>query len=433
MTDVFSHVSLARALHTGRPYAIAAEPSRIGRLWHVPERHTVQLWLDALRPDRAFLTMDGAEVRVLSPGTANRYEGPDFLAAEIIVDGRLVRGAIEVHTHADDWWKHGHDSDPAYRAVVLHVCLYAPTRRGALPPTLLLPGQIDAPLRETWSAVIPTRHPMACADMNKGRSHPDTDVMLLLMAVRRFRRKCDRIQARYERHALVMEPGDALRQTAWEAVARAAGYGGNEDRMERAASALTIKSILALPSASRAVRMSAAAGKSSAYSGPVGWRQSGVSPSNRPAPRLRWLAAWAGQLADEKWWELLNTVASHADPDIEAYGPLFRIRGEQGSPGPERLSEILTNVVAPLLHLVSGLRDDVRLARAARALYFTLSPAASNRITRIVAPILEPATPRSSQRQQGMIELFTLLCSSAQCGTCLLSSTADRKRCAAGL
>ncbi len=404
----------------------AAEPSYSARQPHVPEKHVVQMWLDAAQPERVFRTTGSAELRVLFPGIENPHDGPDFLSAEIVFDGRLLRGDIEIHTHADDWWKHGHAGDAAYSRVILHVALYPPSRRDDLPPTVLLPWQLNVPLRDAWASVLPSRHPMPCSTKNLRAPHPDAGIMLLLMAMKRYHRKCERLRLRYEELAQLHTPAAALRQTAWESVARAAGYGGNQDRMERAARALTLTGILALHPSGRVARLSAAAGqKSLTHPGPGGWdewRSSGVTPANRAAPRLRWLAGWAECLEREDWWSALEALSSIFNGDASVFLPLFRIENEPGSPGPERLAEIATNVLAPLLWLVSVHRYDDELARRARAVYFTLFPAAANRVTRIVSPVLGLPSRCSSLQQQGMLELFTELCSSSRCGSCLLSS-----------
>ncbi len=71
-------------------------------------------------------TETGAEVQVVYPGRRNTGDGPDFLDALIVTGesdqpGRLTRGDIELHLRASDWYAHGHDENPAFACVILHV------------------------------------------------------------------------------------------------------------------------------------------------------------------------------------------------------------------------------------------------------------------------------------------------------------------------
>ena len=71
---------------------------------------------------REFKTVDGRAVRVIQFGVWNREAGPDFAEAAISIDdGEPLRGAIELDLEARDWERHGHATNPAYEAVVLHL------------------------------------------------------------------------------------------------------------------------------------------------------------------------------------------------------------------------------------------------------------------------------------------------------------------------
>ncbi len=112
------------------------------------ERHLQCVWYDPkLRPAR--LTTDSGEpVRVVQPGRWNFEAGPDFLGAEFRVGpgrGRLVRGDVEIHIRPSDWTAHGHDGDPRYAEVALHVTYY-PLPPSAPPP--VPPGVLSVSLRE---------------------------------------------------------------------------------------------------------------------------------------------------------------------------------------------------------------------------------------------------------------------------------------------
>jgi len=83
------------------------------------------LWFGThFRPDD-LATDDGRRLEVVSPGWWNVEAGPDFIRAELLIEGvgRVV-GDVEVHTRASDWFAHGHASQPGYDGLVLHVVMW---------------------------------------------------------------------------------------------------------------------------------------------------------------------------------------------------------------------------------------------------------------------------------------------------------------------
>ena len=76
----------------------------------------------------SFLTAtNGERVEVVQFGEWNRGAEPDFAEAAVRFPDRegapTVRGAIELDTHAEDWDRHGHGTNPAFDDVVLHLYL----------------------------------------------------------------------------------------------------------------------------------------------------------------------------------------------------------------------------------------------------------------------------------------------------------------------
>ena len=108
----------------------AAEPETDGVAWN--ERHLQCIWADArLRPPLA--TTGGEPIEVLSPGVWNGGPGPDFRGAILRIGGRRAAGDVEIHVRPSDWAAHGHDGDPRYANVVLHVAWFPPAPGAALP------------------------------------------------------------------------------------------------------------------------------------------------------------------------------------------------------------------------------------------------------------------------------------------------------------
>lgn len=100
-------------------------------------------------PSRVLNVKSGKRLQVLSPGTRNLHEGPDFLDAALLLNGSVVIGDIEYHRYASEWKSHGHGSDTRYLNVVLHVVSHDDTNLSESFETLVIH---EDELMETSSA-----------------------------------------------------------------------------------------------------------------------------------------------------------------------------------------------------------------------------------------------------------------------------------------
>lgn len=127
-----------------------SRPRRRAGLMPVPlhERELSRLWEAGRIPAAALVTEDGTPLQVVYRGRPNTGPGPDFRDAVIALpDARLLHGDVELHLIASDFRRHGHDRDPAYSRVILHLVYRAD--RGA---STQLPGGRTAPVVaiENW-------------------------------------------------------------------------------------------------------------------------------------------------------------------------------------------------------------------------------------------------------------------------------------------
>jgi hypothetical protein len=79
------------------------------------------LWKYSLYDKEKLLDNDGNRIIVIHPGEYNRDAGPDFFNARISVDGTIWAGNIELHIRSSHFNLHGHQADPSYDNVILHV------------------------------------------------------------------------------------------------------------------------------------------------------------------------------------------------------------------------------------------------------------------------------------------------------------------------
>ncbi|MDR2512290.1 MAG: DUF2851 family protein [Puniceicoccales bacterium] len=127
-----------------QPYLLAEITGPYGPVC-IHERILQKIWWRGDFHQGDLKTLSGKSLKRLKPGRWNSHEGPDFIGALLEVDGELMQGDVEVHFYGDDWTNHGHDTDPAFNNVVLHVLLFPPRRvqpqqtlSGRIPETLIL-------------------------------------------------------------------------------------------------------------------------------------------------------------------------------------------------------------------------------------------------------------------------------------------------------
>lgn len=70
---------------------------------------------------KEFTTIHGEKLYIQNPGKHNFDSGPDFFNAQLEIDNQLWAGNVEIHLKSSDWYAHGHQTDPAYENVILHV------------------------------------------------------------------------------------------------------------------------------------------------------------------------------------------------------------------------------------------------------------------------------------------------------------------------
>ncbi len=79
------------------------------------------IWKYKKYPLSDISTTSGDAITVQNSGTHNHLSGPDFFNAKLAIDDQLWAGNVEIHIKSSDWYAHGHETDPNYDSVILHV------------------------------------------------------------------------------------------------------------------------------------------------------------------------------------------------------------------------------------------------------------------------------------------------------------------------
>ncbi len=128
-SDVYGRLQQRFAAQAGEGRAVPAY-GEAGQ--SVREEIVRCIWFGGHFPARGLTTDDGRRIEIISPGWWNVEGGPDFVRAEFVLEGEgRVVGDVEVHTLASDWRRHGHQRQPEYNDVALHVVLWEDRREGA--------------------------------------------------------------------------------------------------------------------------------------------------------------------------------------------------------------------------------------------------------------------------------------------------------------
>ena len=116
---------------------------------HPPERLLQAVWGQQRLLRDLLQTLDGENLRVLHPGFQNLEGGPDFRGAVVQFGDQPPRsGDVEVDLRPSGWHAHGHDVNPAFRNVLLHVIWDGEKTAAPGLKTLKLRGVLDAPVGE---------------------------------------------------------------------------------------------------------------------------------------------------------------------------------------------------------------------------------------------------------------------------------------------
>jgi hypothetical protein len=439
-----------------------------------PERLLQAVWQhQRLRRDQ-LRSLDGESIRVLHPGFINREGGPDFRGAVIQVGDAPPRsGDVEVDLHAGGWRAHGHDRNPAFARVILHVIWdgdqpamdFRPTgaadRGGpAAPATLALCDKLDAPLGELsrWLTsepddLLPEAWRGRCATALRALAAEKRNQLLREAAQIRFQSKTEQLQARARQVG--------WEQALWEGLFRALGYKHNTWPMHCLAerrgrwlparsSSLGLQARLLgigglLPPELTRTQASADGYLRRIWDCwwrereefrdcvlPVSlWRFHGQRPANSPPRRLALAAHWlsSGNLVGkiERWCasrvpdghladSLLGLLQIDHDDFWFWHWTLRSPRMKRPQPllGRARLTDLAVNVILPWLWIRAAEGRNEDLQRAIEHRFEAWPPAEDNAVLRLARQRLLGGAPRwalrSAAEQQGVIQIVRDFC-----------------------
>ncbi len=249
----------------------------------VSERLVQKIWARGEFRQTDLLTQEGASLEIVDLGSWNRLAGPDFKNVAIKVNGQLLNGDAELHFFESDWIAHGHEQDPAFANVILHILVFpnkSPKQtsgclvKHSLLLLELLPQGLESYAEEEALGVLAAGEETALEESFLSLPLSERIPQLVKGAEKRWSAK---VAYAAQRIALLGWE-EACHQTALEIL----GYRYNRAAMLFVAGDYSLKSL-------RSGRFSA----TDLYEAGKGrWRLSGTRPANLPLHRLSQYQSW---------------------------------------------------------------------------------------------------------------------------------------------
>ncbi len=450
-------------------------------LKNIDEHFVQNLWNDQRFFSFDLKATDKRSIQVLKPGTWNSDEGPDFVHAEILIDGKLHMGDVEIHVRSSEWYNHKHHLNPRYNRVVLHVVFFdddinlrTRVQSGERIPTIELSDWLDAPIGELFDEREQARdESIQCRVTGRRLKIEPLKSVFDKLGQERLEEKVDTMRT--------LRIGIDFEQLLYEGIMDALGYSKNRKPFRELArrvpfSQLTgksseeIQAVLfgvagLLPSQScKSLKLSEADKpfidrletlwkSSEQYKSPTrmtadAWRLAKIRPANYPTRRIPAISLLIAECQDSlmtvflpiieeatsenrrglqrirrKLFNLLTLPSSGYWTDHSYFGKGIPQRGA-ALIGRARASEIIVNILLPIALVWAEESQSSKLRDAVQRLYDSHPKLSENHITqRVKAQVFTQAQPiklisPSAKKQQGAIYLYKTFCNNQICDLC---------------
>lgn len=188
------------------------------------------IWQHRLFDDPNLRSSQNQSIFVEHPGYLNRDAGPDFNLARLKLNGQRWVGQVEMHVKSSDWLKHGHQTDPAYHNVILHVvwendCPIHIRKPGDL-PVIELRHFVKEERVERYRSFISQPDPIACRGSISGLDQVILRQWMDRMSIEKLSAKTVEVKSRLDRHL------NDWQEVLYILLARAFGMRVNSDAFE---------------------------------------------------------------------------------------------------------------------------------------------------------------------------------------------------------
>ena len=197
------------------------------------------LWKYSLYDSERLVDNEKNKIVVLDPGEYNRDSGPDFFNARILVAGTIWAGNVEIHTKSSHFDNHGHQNDPAFNNVILHVVAEndKPVFNSKGEELLTAEISFDPSYYEKYTSLISNPYIIACQDDIKKLDVIPIRHWLDSLVIERLQSKMESILK------IFSETGNDWEETFYRLLTRYFGFRVNTEPFEMLATALPLRII----------------------------------------------------------------------------------------------------------------------------------------------------------------------------------------------
>ena len=415
----------------------------------------MQKYWNSMDVSERFYTEDNVPLIIRSGGFWNHEGGPDFKNAAIKLGDIKLKGDIELHMKASDWFAHQHQNDSAYSNVILHVVCendLSQDKRELLPPMLVL-KQAGNEIKETQGK---------CSELLYDMGIEKSREIFLKAGAHRFKEK----SKRFLRQILI----EGTEQGFWRFLFEAAGYKQNS-----AAFKILFKRFLAYPEDIRKESFEDILWGESGLlpdlvtdkihtdikdfakarwdkwwriryqsNSPIKWK-SGGRPTNSPERRLAVLINWMRKFGDTplkdlgKYAEqsspeqLVEHILTKLEVSDELWDNFVNFNTKKSSPakisGTSFVLEITVNVIFPAIYAMKEFdifNKPEFISKQIEKSWQILPPTQENAITRRAGGLWFKDSKQKSEvlnsaaARQGLIHIYREYCEKCQsdCNSC---------------
>ncbi|MDQ3193719.1 MAG: DUF2851 family protein [Bacteroidota bacterium] len=420
-------------------------------------------------------TSRGEIVDVIDYGKKNCDAGPDYKDARVRIGNVTYTGSIEIHRSLDDWYLHNHEGDNKYNDLILHVVFYGDdlfedknknikVKKSRNIPTVILSDFLNSSIHDIWKRIINNPSPefkLPCFPQN--RSVPDVIVAdwLQTLSGDRLVYKSERIQSRLNEITTDICGKIFWDQVLFEFICEALGFSKNKEQFLKLSKRIELDKIKKLKINTDETD-SIIFGLSGFLAG-IRFKDSYVSelknnwstigaklqkeimdrsewnffrlrPANFPTRRLAYASALLNEILYNDFFKSVIKIFEESEDvsknlqkalkiEISEYWRIHYDFGKESklsykTIGQERIKDITTNVLLPIVYLYSLIFDKINLQNRLEYFYSKeKQKSGSNEVTRVMENQINVKT-YSLADEQALMQLHNFYCIRGKCNEC---------------